>query len=67
MAYSKLFAIRAGDQMVTFHGFGCIAGNTVVTIERDEAGLYFQCAEGRHYLERQIDPEGQCLGLTALL
>ena len=67
MAYSKLFAIHEGDHMVTFQGFSCIAGNTIVAIQRDDTGLYFLCSEGRHYLQRQTDLEGNCLGLTALL
>jgi hypothetical protein len=53
--------------MITFHGFQCIAGNTVVTIQRDDAGLYFHCSEGKHYLQRQVDSDGNCLGLTAML
>jgi hypothetical protein len=67
MTYSKLFAIKAGDQMVTFGGFSCIGADTVVQIERDQTGLYFACADGRHYLESQIDRNGYCLGLTAIL
>lgn len=53
--------------MVTFHGFQCIPGNTIVAIMRDDAGLYFACSEGKHYLQRQVDADGNCLGLTALL
>lgn len=67
MAYSKIFAIREGDRMMTFHGFECVAGNTVVTIHSDINGLYFHCSEGKHYLDRQVDAEGSCLGLTAML
>jgi len=53
--------------MVTFQGFACIPGNTIVAIQGDGAGLYFQCSEGKHYLQRQVDSEGYCLGLTALI
>jgi len=66
MTYSKIFAIREGDYMLAFHGFPCVAGGTIVAIERDDTGLYFQCSEGKHYLDRQVDAEGRCLGLTAL-
>lgn len=67
MTYSKLFAIRKGDHMVTFNGFACIPGNTIVQIKEDVSGLYFQCSEGKHYLQRQVDLEGDCIGLTALI
>jgi len=67
MAYSKIFAIHEGDYMVTFDGFQCISGNIIVAIQRDDAGLYFPCSEGKHYLQRQVDADGNCLGLTPLL
>jgi hypothetical protein len=67
MAYSNIFAIREGDRMVTFRGFTCIAGGTVVTIHKDEGGPYFECSEGKHYLKRQLDSRGICLGLSPLL
>ncbi len=67
MAYSKLFAINEGDYMITFSGFSCIGANVIVQIKRDHAGLYFDCADGRHYLDSQVDAEGYCLGLTAMV
>jgi hypothetical protein len=67
MSYSKIFAIRPGDRMVAYGGFACVAAGAVVTIETDAGGLFFRCADGRHYLESQVDERGECLGLTALL
>jgi hypothetical protein len=67
--YPKMFAIRPGDRLVTYGGFHCIAGNTIVTIESDSGGMFFRCADGRHYLESQKTEDGACLGLsvTAIL
>jgi hypothetical protein len=62
--YPKMFAIREGDILVTYAGFICIPANVLVRIERDEAGLYFQCADGHHYIESQRDENDECLGLT---
>ena len=67
MSYSKLFAIREGDYMRTFDGFSCLPGGTTVEIFRDSQGLYFTCADGKHYLQSQVDKKGYCLGLTAVL
>jgi hypothetical protein len=67
MAYSKLYAIKEGDHMVTFGSFPCIAGGTIVQIKRDLGGLYFPCSDGKHYLSSQVDELGNCLGLTALI
>jgi hypothetical protein len=62
--YPKMFAIREGDILVTYSGFNCIAANVLVRIERDEVGLFFNCADGHHYLESQRDENDECLGLT---
>jgi hypothetical protein len=64
MSYPKMFAIRAGDILVTYGGFTCIAADTLVKIERDATGLYFRCADGNHYLESQRNEQDECLGLT---
>ena len=67
MAYPKMWSIRLGDRLLTYGGFTCVPVNTVVTVEQDEQGLFFLCADGRHYLESQRDQNGECLGLTPLL
>ena len=59
-----MYAIWAGDIFVTYSGFSCIAGGTLVRIERDETGLYFACTDGKHYVESQRDANNECLGLT---
>jgi len=64
MRYPKMFAIRAGDILVTYAGFACIPADTLVRIERDKAGLYFRCSDGNHYLENQRDENDECLGLA---
>jgi hypothetical protein len=61
--YPKMFAIRAGDILITFAGFTCIRAGVLVRIECDAAGLYFRCADGNHYLESQRDENDECLGL----
>jgi hypothetical protein len=53
--------------MMTFGGFSCIAENKIVEIRRDLGGLYFTCSDGKHYLSSQVDQDGYCLGLTAIL
>jgi hypothetical protein len=61
--YPKMFAIRAGDILLTYAGFTCIPAGVLVRIECDAAGLYFRCADGNHYLESQRDENDECLGL----
>jgi hypothetical protein len=45
-------------------GFACIAASTVITIKKDDGGLFFLCADGNHYLESQKDENGACVGLS---
>jgi hypothetical protein len=63
-SYPKMFAVRVGDILVTYAGFTCISANVLVRVERDDAGLYFHCADGHHYIESQRDENDECLGLT---
>lgn len=67
MTYSKIFAIKPGDMMVAYGGFACVAPGTIVTVESDTGGMFFRCADGHHYLASQVNENGDCLGLTALL
>jgi hypothetical protein len=62
--YPKMFAIRAGDILITYAGFTCIPADTLVRVERDEAGMFFRCSDGNHYLESQRNEKDECLGLT---
>ena len=62
--YAKMFAIRPGDQMVTYGGFSCIPPDAIVTIEIDSEGMFFRCFDGHHYLKSQQNGNGECLGLS---
>jgi hypothetical protein len=64
MHYPKMFAIRAGDILITYGSFTCIPADTLVRVERDDAGLYFRRSDGNHYIESQRDQNDECLGLT---
>ena len=62
--YPKMFAIRPGDIFITYAGFTCIPADTLVRIERDGTGMFFNYSDGKHYLESQRDSNDECLGLT---
>jgi len=62
--YPKMFAIRTGDILITYAGFTCIPANTLVRVESDDAGMFFRCSDGNHYLETQRNENDECLGLT---
>ena len=63
--WAKLTHLKAGDT-VELHGFDCAQGT--VTLEQDMWGsLFFQCAEGRHYVDSQLDQDGYLIGITIRL
>ena len=53
--------VKVGDKLVCDGGFTCVKGGftcvkegAVVVIQEDKNGLYFECEEGRHYLDGQV-------------
>ncbi len=60
----RMADLKAGDVLIADAGFSCIPEGEVI-VNGDEAGLYFECAEGRHRLDGQEDePGGYLSGLT---
>lgn len=58
----KLGDLKAGDT-VELHGFDCASGT--VTLEQDPSGeLFFRCAQGRHYVNGQLDADGNLVGIA---
>lgn len=60
----KMSELKGGDWVVIDSGFTC-APASVVTVEEDEHGsLYFECSEGKHFLDGQLDRDGELVGLS---
>jgi FtsZ-binding cell division protein ZapB len=60
--WAKISDLKAGDT-VELHGFDCAKGT--VTLEKDVWGnLFFPCATGRHFIDRQLDENGYLIGIT---
>lgn len=60
---TKLSEIRVGDLLKVDDGFSCVPPNSLVTVYRCKRGLYFECTEGRHYLDGQTNENGNLVGL----
>lgn len=57
----KISDVKAEDLLVVDEGFPCVCAGPV-KVERDLSGdLYFACAEGRHYLDGQLDDDAETL------
>lgn len=61
--------VLVGDTLVLDDGFTCHdAGPVIIKVDPDREGteaLYFDCRDGRHYIEGQVDnPDGVLVGMT---
>lgn len=58
--------VQVGDLIVTDGGFGCCPVGPH-RVQRDATGLYFDCDEGHHYIDGQIDnPNDVLVGIGKL-
>jgi len=48
-----------GAELIADGGFTCLADGDVCKVRKDEHGLYVACAEGKHYLDGQLDEDGE--------
>jgi len=59
--------VSPGDVLLTDAGFTCVKPYALVKIKKNKNGLYFECKEGKHYLEGQVvNKAGFMTGLTAI-
>lgn len=59
---TKLSDVKAGDRLLTDNGFTCVE-QTDVVVKQDENGLFFECDDGKHFLDGQVDGAGNLVGL----
>jgi len=53
----KLDDLSRGDILIADGGFTCLNEGDLCRVHRDADGLYVRCAEGRHYLDGQVDDD----------
>lgn len=53
--YALYNEVKEGDIVETDNGITCVQYGTSHTVLRDENGLYFNCHDGKHYLDGQLD------------
>lgn len=65
MPQVKLHEVKDGDTLIADGGFTCIPpGPVVIKYDPDrpgEAGLFFYCSEGQHFLDGQVDDASNIL------
>jgi hypothetical protein len=61
-------SVREGHKLTTDGGFTCIAEHQTCTVKAEPcligfASLYFDCANGQHFLDGQVGEDGELVGL----
>ena len=56
--YLSVADATAGDRVEVDAGFTCIGTEEQRMLGLDDDGLFFECADGRHYLAGQINDAG---------
>lgn len=63
---TKISEIEAGDFLFADSGFNCLRPGEQCEVQIDNGKLFIGCADGRHYLEGQINADtGELVGLSA--
>jgi hypothetical protein len=60
--YLKLIDAKAGVPVHLDDGFTCIESSTVMLKENGH-GIYFECADGHHYIDNQAIDGVYCIGM----
>lgn len=58
----KISDLKEGDRILLDDGFACHAMGIAEVFE-DETGLYFLCDAGKHYLDAQVNVDGELVGV----
>jgi hypothetical protein len=60
----RLDQVKAGMTLIADNGFSCLKNGERYIVEGDADGeLYITCDAGHHYLEGQVDEDGELVGL----
>lgn len=62
--FAKESEVRAGQYLTCDDRFTCVEAGARLRIKEDGNGFYFKCAEGKHYLDGQVDDSGMLIGLA---
>jgi len=60
--YAKISELKEGDEIELDSGFTC-QRQGVHFVHDDGGRLYFNCVEGRHFLDGQADDGEHCIGI----
>ena len=63
-AYATIGEVKEGDTVRLDGGFTCIREGETRIVKRGAGGLYFECSEGNHYLDGQLDDGTEYIGVT---
>ena len=65
--YAKLSELYEGASVQVDDGFDCAEAWAIKLVGKDDKGLFFDCNEGKHYLDGQADDGEHCVGIYKVL
>jgi len=60
----KLDELNLGQIVQVDDGFTCMPQGTKEVKASEDGTLFLECTDGRHYLDGQIDKDGDLIGIT---
>jgi hypothetical protein len=64
MTTATINNVRLGTTIVAGDGFTCMDAGAPFDVYRDDKGLFVRCADGRHYLDGQLNGGEIYVGFT---
>jgi hypothetical protein len=62
--FARADEVSEGTRLIAGSGFDCIREGKVVTVQRENGGLFVPCSHGRHFIDGQLDQFGNYVGLS---
>jgi hypothetical protein len=59
--WARLSQLMPGDEVQCDGGFTCLPNKAVATVKEDSDGKYISCDHGKHYLDGQLETDGDSL------
>lgn len=61
--FAQIADVHEGTKLIADGGFTCLKAGAAVTVERGADGLFVPCADGKHFIDGQLDDGDEYIGL----
>lgn len=60
----RLSDIYEGQTIMLDGGFDCVAKGEATVLVDQRGSLYFKCSHGEHFIDGQVDIDGELIGIS---